>query len=715
MTESVFSSSWYRVAALKPRVRGHARIHRHDYRGQIWFVLQDPSSGRSHRFSAAAHTLIGLMDGDRSVQAIWDAASGQLGDDAPTQDEVIRLLGQLHAADVLNCDVPPDSLELFKRYQRQERQKWKRRLWSPLAIRIPLLDPERFLQRLLPLVRPLFGWFGLILWLVVVIAGLVLAGLHWTDITEDVVDRVLAPENLLLLWLIYPIVKALHELGHGFAIKRWGGEVHEMGIMFLVFMPVPYVDASSASAFREKGKRMLVGAAGMIVELFLAAAALLVWVNAEPGIARTIAYNVMLIGGVSMLLFNGNPLLRFDGYYVLADAVEIPNLASRATKYLGYLVKRYLLGARDLKSPASAPGERAWFLCYGIAAFAYRLFIMTVIILFVAEKFFFVGVLLAIWAITTQVVVPVGKAVCALFTDVNIRPRRARALTVVGTLLAALTAALFFAPAPLWTRAQGVVWVPEQGRVRAGTDGFVRRLLVAENARVAVGDPLVEMEDLFLQARVRVLVALLRELNARFTAERIRDRVQAQMTRQEIASVSADLARARERVAELTVRSPADGVLVVPQAQDLPGRYLRQGQLIAYVADPDKTTVRVAISQEDVGLFRQRFRRVDAMMADWQSQPLPALVERLVPAASTRLASAALGTSGGGSIPVDPRDPEGLQTLERVFEFDVALLEIPAAGHIGRRVHLRFDYGTEPLAYQWYRSLRQLFLRRFDA
>ena len=714
MSESVFSPSWYRVAALKPSIRGHARIHRHDYRGQIWFVLQDHSSGRSHRFSPAAHHLIGLMDGKRSVQVIWDAATAQLGDDAPTQDEVIRLLGQLHAADVLKCDVPPDSLELFKRYQRQEQQKWKRRLWSPLAIRIPLLDPERFLDRLLPLVRPLFGWFGLTVWLAVIIAGVVLAGLHWTDITEDVADRVLAPENLFLLWLIYPVVKALHELGHGFAIKRWGGEVHEMGIMFLVFMPVPYVDASSASAFREKGKRMLVGAAGMIVELFLAALALMVWVNAEPGIVRTIAYNVMLIGGVSTLLFNGNPLLRFDGYYVLADAVEIPNFASRATKYLAYLTKRYLLGARDLKSPATAPGERTWFVCYGIAAFVYRLFIMTVIILFVAEKFFFIGILLAVWAIATQVAVPVGKAVWALFTDVSIRPRRARAVGVVGVLLGALCAALFFAPAPLWTRAQGVVWVPEQGQLRANTDGFIEKLLVAENSRVATGDPVVKMDDPFLAARVHVLEARLRELNARLTAEQISDRVQAEMTRQEIASVNADLLRARERLAELIVRSPSDGMLVVPQAQDLPGRYLKQGQLIAYVADPENATVRVAIPQEDIGLFRQRIRQVDAVVADWQMASLPALVKRQVPAGSMELASPALGTAGGGSIPVDPRDPEGLQTLERVFEFDVTLLEMPAAGYIGRRVHLRFDYGTEPLAYQWYRSLRQLFLRRFD-
>jgi putative peptide zinc metalloprotease protein len=714
VSESVFSPSWYRVAKLKPRIRGHARVHRHDYRGQIWFVLQDHSTGRSHRFTAAAYHVIGLMDGKRSVHAIWEAASTQLGDDAPTQDEVIRLLGQLHSADVLQCDVSPDSLELFKRFQRHERQKWKRRLWSPLAVRVPLLDPERFLSRWLPLVRPLFGWTGLVVWCLVVAAGIVLAGAHWTDITENVADRVLAPHNLFLLWLIYPLVKALHELGHGFAVKTWGGEVHEMGIMFLVFMPVPYVDASSASAFREKEKRMMVGAAGIIVEMFLAAVALMVWVSVEPGIVRAIAYNVMLIGGVSTLLFNGNPLLRFDGYYVFADAIEIPNLASRATKYLGYVVKRYAFGARDMKSPASAPGEPGWFVVYGIAAFIYRLFIMSVIILFVAEKFFVIGVLLAIWAVGTQIVVPVAKAIGSLATDPAIQPSRGRAFAVSGVVVGALAAVMFLAPAPLWTRAEGIIWVPEQGQVRAGTDGFIARLVAKGQTRVRKGDTLIETEDPFLEARVAVLEARLRELDARHTAEQLSDRVRAAMTMEEMATVVADLVQARERRDELVIRSPADGVLVVPRAQHLQGRYLRQGELIAYVADPDTATVRVSVPQSDIGLLRERFRSVEAVIADWRVEPVTAVIERLVPAGTLRLPSAALGTAGGGVVPVSPSDPDGLTALERVFEFDIALLEVPPVSHIGRRVHVRFDYGEEPLAYQLYRTLRQLFLRRFD-
>src|SRR3990172_5992853 len=191
MSGALLSTSWYRVATLTPRLRSHARIHRHQYRGQTWYVLQDLSSERFHRFSPAAHLIIGLMDGRRTVQEIWDVATTRLGDDAPTQDEMIRLLSQLHAADVLQCDVPPDTAELLERYQSQRRREWQSQLFRVLSWRIPLFDPERFLQRWLFLVRPFVGWGGLLLWFGIVGPAFVLAGIHWTELTQSVIDHVL--------------------------------------------------------------------------------------------------------------------------------------------------------------------------------------------------------------------------------------------------------------------------------------------------------------------------------------------------------------------------------------------------------------------------------------------------------------------------------------------------------------------------------------------
>ena len=714
MSEALFSPSWYRVSGLKPRIRAHTLIHRHAYRGKVWFVLQDEAAGRSHRFSPAAHRFIGLMDGEKTVQEIWEATSAQLGDEAPTQEEVIRLLGQLHAADALLCDVPPDSMEVFRRHQRHERMEWKRRLWTPLALRFPIWDPDRFLQRTRFLVEPLFGWFGVLLWLAVVGTGAVLAATHWTDLTKDVVDRILAPQNLLLLWLVYPVVKALHELGHAYATRHWGGEVHEIGIMLLVLTPVPYVDASSAWGFSERHKRMAVGAAGIAVELFLGALALFVWLSVESGGVRAVAYNVMLISGVSTLLFNGNPLLRFDGYYVLSDALEIPNLGTRANKYLGYLVQRYLFRVNDADSPADTTGERVWMVVYGIASFIYRVFIMFVIITFIATKFFFVGVLLAIWAVATQILMPVGKVLYFLATSPVIRRQRGRAVAASAALVAVLLALLFALPIPNWTRAQGVVWVPEEAQVRAGTEGFVARLLAPVDSQVVRGQPLIEAQDPFLRTRVAVLQAQMRELSAQYDAMVTQDRVQAAMVREEMQSVAANLQRSREREGELILRSPASGRLVVPGAADLPGHFVKQGQLVAYVVEPKPLTVRVAVRQDDIALVRAHTRGVEVMLAGWGAEPVPAKILREVPGASRQLPTAALGSAGGGPFAVDPRDNQGVTALGRVFQLELELPPGVRSPYLGARVYVRFDHGFEPAGIQLYRAFRRLLLRKFD-
>ncbi|HEY6967053.1 MAG TPA: hypothetical protein VI229_06250 [Burkholderiales bacterium] len=714
MSETLFSSSWYRVAALKPRIRAHARILRQSYRGEVWYVLQDQAAERAHRFTPAAYQFIGLMDGERTVQQLWDAVSAQLGDGAPTQEEVIRLLGQLHSADALLCDVPPDSLEVFRRYEQHERMLWKRRLWTPLALRFPLLDPDRFLVRTLPWVDPLLGWIGALVWLAVVAAGATLAASHWTDLTADISDRVLDPANLVLLWFVYPVVKSIHELGHAYATRKWGGEVHEIGLMLLVLSPVPYVDTSSAWAFKDKRRRMMVGAAGIAVELFLGALALFVWLAVEPGAVRAIAYNVMLICGVSTLLFNGNPLLRFDGYYVLADAIEIPNLGQRANQYLGYLFQRHVLGVTEAESPAHTPGERVWMALYGVGSFVYRVFITFVIVLFIAGKFFVIGVLLAIWAVATQVLMPIGKSVLYLTGNPTLRRSRARAIWTSLGIAVAAALLLFVVPAPSWTRTEGVIWVPEEAQVRAGAEGFVERLLVPVDSEVRRGEPLVQAEEPFLATRVAVLEAQLEELLAKYDAMLPTDRVQAQMVRDQIVAAEANLRRARERQAALIYRSTASGRFVVPNAADLPGRFINKGQLVGYVVEPRELTARVALLQDDIALVRQSTKAVEVMFAAWGSDPVSARIRRELPGASLQLPTAALGSAGGGPIAVDPRDKQGVTALRQVFQLELAIPGEARSEYLGARVFVRFNHGFEPAGFQLFRAFRRLLLRQFN-
>lgn len=713
MSGAIFSPSWYRVAQIKPQIRGHARFHRHFYRGQLWYVLQDPASGRCHRLTPAAYQLIGLMDGQRTLDQIWEAALQQLGDQGPTQDETIRLLGLLHFADVLRSDVSPDTLEILRRRRRQEQAEWWQRYASPLSIRIPLTDPDAFLERGLSLVRPLFSRaFGL-LCIALIGSATMLAASNWDAITADASRQLLEPRNLLLLWLVYPIVKAAHELGHAFATKVWGGEVHEMGVLFLVFMPVPFVDASASAAFPQKQRRMLVGAAGMLVEMVLASLALFVWLAVEPGIVRSIAYNVMWIGGVSTLLFNGNPLIKFDGYYVLSDAIEIPNLTARSSEYLTYLVQRHAFGQREARYPVTAPGEERWFVGYGIASYIYRLFIMVGIAIFVSQKFFVLGVALAIFSVVMQLVVPVVRGLFVVLTSPRLADVRRRAVcSTFGGVFAAVVTVLLV-PLPHFTRAEGVVWPPEGTHVRARADGFVLRFLVPPDSIVSPGEPLILTRDPDLETDVVALEARLRELRAKQHAERRTDLVRAQMTQDEIKSVESELLQARTRIGEVVIRSPAHGGFVVPRASDLEGSFFEQGDLIGYVVGPSIGTARVLLSQADIALVRERTRSVEVRLASNLGRVLSSSVQREVPAASHELPSAALGSLGGGGHAVDPSDPEGLRSLDPLFQLDVALPETSRSRQIGERVYVRFYHGSEPLGPRIQRTLRRLFLREF--
>jgi putative peptide zinc metalloprotease protein len=709
MAQPLTSPAWYRVAELRPRLRSHARIRRHEYRGERWYVLEDRISRRTHRCNPAAWFIIGLMDGRRSLQQIWDAAVERLGDEAPKQEDVMQLLGQLHLADVLQVEVTPDVDELLRRSHRAAGRGRLAKWMSPLAIRFPLFDPDRLLERWLPWFRPLFGPAGAVLWLAVVGWAAFTMVQHWDEFSRDITHRVLAPENLLILWLVFPLIKAAHEFGHACAVKAWGGEVHEMGIMLLVLMPVPYVDASAANAFPQRYKRVLVGAAGMLVELFIASIALYLWLEMQPGIPRAILFNVMVIAGVSTVLFNANPLLRFDGYYILADLIEMPNLRQRATQYVGDLVQRRLLGVQ-LPAPSVTLSERAWFTFFAIASFIYRIVVMFGIAIFIAREYFIIGVVLAIWTAITALVLPLGGLVYFLASSPRLRRNRLRATIVTGGVCAVLLVLVFLVPVPSWTNAQGVVWVPEQAEVRSGTDGFIKRVIVQPGARVQRGDPLIESEDPSLTARVRSLEAQRAELGARYQEALSDKQVRAQVLQEQMKSVDADLERARERARELIMRSPVDGIFAASAPQDLPGRFVKQGQPLGYVIPGATLTARVVVTQQSVDLVRGHTERVLVKLAEQISDTIPARILREVPGASDRLPSLALSQAGGGEFAVDAAPGGTVRALQTHFEFEIELPSARAAG-LGARVYVRFEHGNETIAVQSWRSLRQLFLR----
>ena len=269
-------------------------------------------------------------------------------------------------------------------------------------------------------------------------------------------------------------------------------------------------------------------------------------------------------------------------------------------------------------------------------------------------------------------------------------------------------------PIPLRTVSEGVIWLPEESYVRAEDGGFVRAVVASLGRTVAVGDTLVEAEEPELVANVRVLQSEIEGLTRRLASEQFIDRNQADITRQEIALKKSRLDRALERADALKVKSAVAGVFLSPAAEDLPGRYAKRGDVLGYVIFQQSRIARVVVTQDDIDLVRSKLDKVDVRLANGPSTSYQARIVREVPAASDRLPSKALTEAGGGRFAADPRDSNQLKTLARTFQFDLELPPEAANANFGSRVLVRFDHGTEPLATQWYRRLRQLFLSRFE-
>lgn len=707
-------SQWQQLAALKPQLRNHVRIHRHVYLRQVWYVAQDAISGRFHRFTPSARYLLGLMNGARTVDEIHAQGIEFLCDVAPSREEVLRLMTMLTQTDLVLFDHAPDHAALNERARTQAKLKQLSYWRNPLALRLRLWDPDRFLTATLPLVRPLFSRAALLAWAMLIAFGLVQAAANWSELTANGVDQLLSLENLVLIALLFPFIKSIHELAHGYATKVFGGEVHEFGVMFLVFFPIPYVDATSANGFREKRKRIVTGAVGMMAELVIAVACLMLWLAVEPGIVRTLAFNAMLIAGVSTLFFNGNPLLKFDAYYILMDALEIPNLASRSQRYLGYLVRRYAFGT-DVQSPANATCERRWFVFYAIGSFCYRMFMLTFIAIMVSRDYLFVGVLLALWVLYFAVLAPAARLLWQGLTAPELSVHRVRGVALIVALLVTIIGLPLAVPVPYGTVAEGVVWVPEESWVRAAEDGYIDKFFVEQNAEVAAGQILVRMSDATAATRLAVAQARYDEVNARLRAAVATNRSLLAQVQAELSIAAEKLADTEERVANLVVRTMSHGkFLSAENLDDLQGRFVRRGTPIGYILDDDIPTIRVIVAAEDVDLVRNATNGIAVRFADDFGTQRTGKILRQIPLGARDLPSTALGLEGGGEIAVALNEETGRVTVKPWFQFDVGLDAPIESVNLGMRAYVRFDHDNEPLALRMFREIRQTFLRQLD-
>ena len=708
---SLSSPVWYRVASLTPRLRGHVRVERQRSRGERWYLLVDGTTQRTHRIDARAWAFVGLCDGERSVERIWQATLQRGEDHAPTQGEVVQLLSQLHEAGLMQANLPVDAERLHDG-ERKRRRKQRRAAVNPFAFRAPLGDPSALLDRIAPWTGRLFDTPALLLWTALVAAALLLAIGEADALRAHAARWLASPHYLALMWLAYPPIKGLHEAAHALAVRRFGGDVREVGLTLLLLTPVPYVDASAANAFSDRRQRVLVSAAGIMAELGIAAIALFVWQGVENGLVRDLAFVTMFIGAASTVLINGNPLVRMDGYHVASDLLELPNLAERSRRWCSARLQRLFSGHGAAPGPAPARGEAAWLSAYAPASWLYRAVLSVWIAGWLGSIQAWMGYAAALalgWGLVGAPLVQLVRSLLApTLPDALRRRARWRLGLVAGGLLVFVAAV----PVPQVTRAQGIVWLPEQAWIRAGADGFVRRLAQPDGSAVAAGTVLVELADDQVLADHAVAQRQLEALHSQLYGALAAGGAGAGALQAQIDAAEAALQRLDARRAALSVRSTSTGQLVVPHSQDLEGRWVARGDTLGHVLPAGNRTVRVALAHEQALLVAGDLRAVELRTLDAPGRVLTAPAQVNVPAATHRLPAPALGQPAGGDIVVDPGDADGLATRDAIAVIDLEV-SAPLGERVGTRVAVRFRHSDAPLLSQALRSVRQLLLRQF--
>ncbi|MFQ5654551.1 MAG: hypothetical protein ACE5GW_07450 [Planctomycetota bacterium] len=697
-----------RLGGSRVGLRPELEFTRHLFRGRVSYIIRDPVTFESHRLDHGDYEILVSIQPDQELSQTFAGLveSGKLDQDQ--EEDFYLFIVSLHRLGFLHLPIS-DGKRIYQRFIAKQKQKRKQRLMGIFFLQVPLINPEGFLCKTIRRSRFIFSRTFFLLWLALVASACFVAARQWGALTGQIGDLFDA-RNIPVLWLAIIALKAMHELGHAYACKNFGGHVPEMGVFLIAFTPCAYVDATASWGFTRKRDRLIVGLAGMYVELFVASIALLIWSSTSPGFLNSLMHKIVFLASAVTVGFNLNPLMRFDGYYVLSDLLELPNLRQRANRAVASLAKRLALGMKAAAGQENLKTQT--ILClFGVLSSLYRVTVVLGISALIAMKFFLVGILLGGTYVGMELLKLLRKIAGFLWWSPETASIRARAVAVSVLLFGGGGAFLFLIPLPSHVRASGIVAAEQETVLRAEAAGFLRRLHIEPGERLEAGDLIAELED--LGARVEVVEAEARLAEAQLLAEAMRtfDRQLAQKAEETVNLYREKLAdRLRERE-KLTVQVVRGGRVIDCRSIHRSGDYLKVGDEIATVA-AGRWRVEAYLSGREVSAASPRLgKRVEFRAAGDPARVHAGTIVRLKPEGSNRVDAVELTEPGGGSIQVNPQTSEAQQTYFKV----TVMLDDDGDSSLrhGMTGKIRIDATSEPIALLVYRSLL-IFLQRLD-
>ena len=636
-----------RELAFRPRI----------FAGKQYYVVEDPVNDRFFRVGLAEYCFLSRLDGRRTVGEALDETRSARSDCGFTPGDALSMcrwvvqsgLAQDKSLGAGAAGPPPDvpAVATLRRGGRI----------TPLSIQIPLFHPDRFFHLLAFWFSWLFSPWALLSWLA--LSGWAIRDLVvYPDRLSSATSGILAADNWIWLGIVWVSLKIIHECGHGIACKRFGGEIREAGVIFVLLAPLAYVDVTSSWRLRSKWARMAVAAGGMYLELTLAALATLVWARVDPGRLSQVCVNVMMTSGVVTVLFNANPLMRFDGYYLLSDVLELPNLYTSGRLHFRHLVRKYLFGMQSV-SPAGGGLRGLVTRIYGILSWGWRNLVFFGLVLTAATLLEGAGIVISVVAMAFWTAALVRRAVQFLGDPSAGGPNWWHFAVAGGGMSGLVLLALTCIPWPGSVAAPAIVRYRPETTIRAEADGFIRKVHVHGGARVEEGQVLVQMFNDELRHELDLLEL---EIQKSRVQRRIQMRqgelAKAQAEARHLDRLETELREKREDYEHLTLRAPCAGEVVGRNLDALEGTYQPKGNYLLSIGQPDAKEVRLSIAQHDVLGFRHHTGLPTRVYVPGH-HAFPAMLKRVEPRASLSPLDLSLSAPYGGALPVRKVDRNG--------------------------------------------------------